>query len=71
MRVNLADGLTKGLSHKNKLSLVYYRYKCRWRSRRKFMDIEREIIENSAVNSIGFIKGNILMKNGVIGQRYY
>jgi hypothetical protein len=71
MGVNLADGLTKGLGHGGELGLAYYRHRCRWRSRRGFMGIGREVIGDPAVNSTGFSRGNILMKNGVISQRHY
>jgi hypothetical protein len=35
------------------------------------MGIGREVIGDPAINSTGFTGGNILMKNGAIGQRHY
>jgi hypothetical protein len=67
--VNLANILAKDLSYRSKLGRINRRrYKYRRRNRGGFINIRRKVIGDPAVDNIG---GNILIKNGVIGQRYY
>jgi hypothetical protein len=43
MGMNLADGLAKGLRHGGELGQAGRRHRCRWRSRRGFTAIRREM----------------------------